>query len=42
MVALMAVHMVVLREMVLHAMVFQHMARKENYLHISKIEKTRG
>jgi len=28
--------------MVLQAMVFQHMGRKENYLHMNKRKKTRG
>jgi hypothetical protein len=35
----MAVHMVVLRVVVLQALVFQHMVRKENYLHILKKKK---
>jgi len=42
MVVHMVLHMVVLREVVLEAMVFQHMARKENYLRMNKRKKNHG
>jgi hypothetical protein len=38
----MVVHMVVLREVVLQAMVFDHMVRKRNYLHVNKRKTNHG